>query len=158
LPGGHLSTHASKILLVLGTLLWTTATCAELPAKAYDITPTKDPKAPYGVYVPANLDDAFSELQRMLTPMLIDDMRSRPEEDMIIYHHGLGTWMRNNWALWQGSRLSEYFNGLGIHHPDDMSGIIITSFWRRLNNRPIDLDRQVAYYKAYWEKARKKKK
>ena len=35
---------------------------------------------------------------------------------------------------------------------DDMSGIILDSFWRHLNQKPIKLDEQVKYYQDYWKK------
>ena len=150
----HTDTRVAAFLLsVLVTAAGPVNT--QLPKEAYRINPTKDPQAPFQVYVPEDLEDAFVELEKMLRPELIADIKSRPEKDMIEHHFGLGIWMRNNWALWKGSRLSEYFNKLGIDHPDDMAGIILDSFWRHLNNRPIDLDSQIARYKAYWENARK---
>ena len=86
----------------------------------------------------------------MLHPTLITEMRLKPEDDMIQYHHGLGTWIRNNWALWPNGRLSKYFNEGGIKHADDMSGIILTSFWRHLHSQPIKLDEHIEGYKKYW--------
>ncbi|MBV9927553.1 MAG: hypothetical protein JOZ96_21225 [Acidobacteria bacterium] len=114
------------------------------------LTPTPDPEAPFKVYVPKDLEDCLVELEKMLHPSLISEMRLKSEDDMVLYHRSLGTWVRNNWALWAGSRLSRYFNGLGIYHPDDMSGIILTSFWRHLHSQPIRLDEQVERYKKYW--------
>ncbi|MBI5819971.1 MAG: hypothetical protein HZA88_13385 [Verrucomicrobia bacterium] len=107
----------------------------------------------YGNYIPANLEDAHAWLQKHLPAEELQRIRNMESEgEMNIYHFGLGMGMRNEWALWAGSRLSRYFNELGIHHPDDMSGIILTTFWRRLHNQPLRLDEQVAYYKAYWER------
>jgi len=71
---------------------------------------------------------------------------------MNLYHMSMGLWMRNNWGLWKGSRLAKWFNAQGIIHPDDMSGIILTSFWRHLNNKPIGLDEQVKFYQDWWGK------
>lgn len=122
-----------------------------LDREAYRINPTKDSAAPFGVYVPADLDDAIGELKKMLSPALVEDMKTHLEREMVVHHMSLGMWMRNYWALWKGSRLGTYFNNLGITHPDDMSGIVLTSFWRHLNNRPIELEAQIVYYKAYWE-------
>src|SRR5262249_54668776 len=42
----------------------------------------------------------------------------------------------------------------GIHHPDDMSGVILDSFWRHLNSKPIELDKQIASYEEYWKKTK----
>ena len=60
--------------------------------------------------------------------------------------------MRNNWGLWQGGPLAKYFNELGINHPDDMSSIIMDSYVARLQGIKYDLDKEIAEYKAYWEK------
>jgi hypothetical protein len=95
------------------------------------------------VYIPKDLEDCMAELKKILPPEEIQKMREGAEEDMFLYHHGLGTWLRNNWGLWRGSRLSAWFNERGIQHPDDMSGIILTSFWRHLNGKPLGLEKQI---------------
>jgi hypothetical protein len=84
-------------------------------------------------YIPKDLNDCFTELTRILPAAEIEKLRNIPESELIDYHLGLGMWIRNNWGLWGGSRLSRWFNAQGIYHPDDMSGIILTSFWRYLN-------------------------
>ena len=71
---------------------------------------------------------------------------------MIRYHRTIGMWMRNNWGLWRGSRLKQYFNNLGVNHPDDMSAIILTSFWRHLHKQPIKLEEQIKVCQDYWAK------
>ena len=68
-----------------------------------------------------------------------------------------GLWMRNNWGLWGGSRLSNYFNKLGVFHPDDMSGIILTSYYRYSLGKEIKLEEQISHYKSYWEKVSNRK-
>ena len=68
----------------------------------WNINPTKDEITPFAVYIPKDIDDAFKELEKMLSMELIEEMRSGTEEDMLQYHFGLGRWIRNNWALWKG--------------------------------------------------------
>ncbi len=102
-------------------------------------------------YIPKDLDECFVQLEKLLKPEDIEKMRGGTENDMIRYHMSLGMWMRNNWGLWGGSRLAKWFNTQGIEHPDDMSGIILDSFWRHLNNKPIKLDQQVKFYQDYWK-------
>lgn len=102
-------------------------------------------------YIPKDLDDCFVQLKELLKPEDIEKMKGGAEDDMIEYHFGLGMWMRNNWGLWGGSRLAEWFNARGVQHPDDMSGIILDSFWRHLNEKPVKLDEQVKYYQDYWK-------
>ncbi len=68
------------------------------------------------------------------------------------YHAGIGMWMRNNWGLWnKNTKLWKYFDKLGIFHADDMSGIIMDTFWCHLKNQPIKLHEHVQFYKNYWQ-------
>lgn len=118
--------------------------------KVYELNPTRDIQSPTQVYIPQNLEDCFRELNKMLPPKLIGDIKKGTERDMIKFHLNLGMWIRNNWGLWRGSRLSEHFNRIGINHPDDMSSIILHSYWRNLHHKPIKLKEQADLYKAYW--------
>lgn len=107
-----------------------------------------------GVYIPKNLEDCFIQIDKMLNDSLRTEFKKISEEDFTgKTHFGLGIWMRNNWSLWGGSRLSKYFNEKEIYHPDDMSGIILTSYHRRLTDKKIDLENQISYYKTYWKVA-----
>jgi len=109
-----------------------------------------------GVYIPKDLDDAISELNKNFSDSLKTEIKKMTENDFSSrFHMGTGMWMRNNWRLWAGSRLSVYFNELGIYHPDDMSGIILDSYYRTLNEKPIELEKQTEYYKQYWLVVRK---
>ena len=102
-------------------------------------------------YIPQDLYDAINHLKKLLQPEQIQEMKDGSEKEMARYHHGLGTWMRNSWGLWRGSSISEWFNSIGIEHPDDMSGIILDSLWRDLNGQDLRLKEQVEHYKAYWK-------
>jgi hypothetical protein len=117
------------------------------------ITPTSDPSSPSGIYIPTDLDDSFRELDRMLTKELHKEFQAGGEADLAKYHFGLGQWMRNNWGFWRESRLAQSLRALGVQHPDDMSGIIITSYWRHLNGKSIDLKKQIAQSRLYWASA-----
>ncbi|NUY82685.1 hypothetical protein HUK80_17415 [Flavobacterium sp. MAH-1] len=106
------------------------------------------------VYIPKNLEDSFRELDKMLPQSYKDSIKLLSEDDFSGgAHFGLGIWMRNNWEFWKGSRLSRYFNNKGIKHPDDMSGIILDSYHRYLNNQDIKLDEQILSHKEYWKGA-----
>ena len=114
-------------------------------------TPTLDSESSDVVYIPKDLDDCFKELNKLLEPSVIEELKNGSEEDLSRYHFGLGMWIRNNWGVWGDSRLGDYFREMGIWHPDDMSSIILVSYWRHLNDRPIQLDEQVEFYESYWE-------
>mgnify|MGYP001055942509 CR=1 FL=1 len=104
-----------------------------------------------GVYIPKDLEDCFREIDKFWDDSTKAQVIAWSEDEFTANaHFGFGLWMRNNWKLWGGSRLAEYFIDLEIHHPDDMSGIILVSYHRYLNKVPINLEKQIEYYKAYW--------
>ena len=91
-----------------------------------------------GVYIPRNLGECFIELDKALSEIDKNEMRALPKRgDMIQYHLGLGTWMRNNWGLWGGSRLYKYFYDKAVTHPEDMSSIVLFYYydWLTARNR-----------------------
>lgn len=135
-----------------------TADASELPpspeevvAEMYRITTRYEDGDPNKIYVPKDLEDCFRDLSEMLHPKFIEKLKAG-EDEAINQHFGLGLWIRNNWGLWAGSRLAVYFREIGIGHPDDMSGIILTSYLRHLNNRPIELEAQIKFYQDYWRR------
>jgi hypothetical protein len=99
---------------------------------------------------PATLEAAFECLDRHW-PVRAEFM-AQPYEALADAHFGMGMWMRNHWQMWGGGPLAKHFNSLGIHHPDDMSSIVLESYWLRMHDCPIRLDEQVAYYQAWWDR------
>ena len=100
-------------------------------------------------YVPVNLEDALNYLDCVVSDSLKTEFKNRTKSELVRYG-GMG--MRNGWGFWKGkNKISKYFHGLGIYHPDDMSAIITESFHRKLNNEPILLNEQIEYYVTYWE-------
>ncbi len=118
---------------------------------AIHLNRSPDSKESDGYLVPNTLDAALTELEHMLPASFKESIRCGTEDNIVWYHHGFGTWIRNNWGLWSGGKLSRYFRSFGVNHPDDMSGLILTLFWRRLNGLPIDPGSEVHRYKAYWD-------
>ncbi|MDD4578880.1 MAG: hypothetical protein PHS75_10080 [Anaerolineaceae bacterium] len=133
----------TKLILIF--LLISTSICAQIDCGKY---PDK--------YVPTDLEDALNYLDCKWSKSDKDGFKNKPENDAVIeLHFGTGMGIRNSWGLWKGdSGIAKYFRNLGINHPDDMSGIILTSFHRYLNKIDIKLDEQIKYYKDYWEKSK----
>lgn len=107
-----------------------------------------------GVYIPINIDDAISVLDTLFKGEVKSlANKSSSESDFTgRTHFGLGMWLRNNWGLWGGSRLSVYFNDMKIFHPDDMSGIILDSYYRHVKGQNLDIEGQKEHYIEYWNK------
>jgi hypothetical protein len=139
-----------RALLFLAVLSVSVGLGAAPPAKS---NPPKTGLEPWEAYIPKDLDDSFARLKKLLAPEVLKEIKRIPETDMFRYHFGFGLNIRNGWGLWKGSRLSRWFNAKGIHHPDDMSGIILDSFWRHLHHQPTKLDEQIKSYQAHWRVA-----
>jgi hypothetical protein len=103
---------------------------------------------------PKTLEEAHQQLEKLFPQdelAKIDAMKS--ESEMIKYHFGLGMGMRNEWGLWGGGPLAKHMNKLGFHHPDDMSGVILETFWCKRHNKDFRLKERAASYEAYWKAA-----
>ena len=107
------------------------------------------------LYIPMDLNDCLKQLDSIFADSIKTKIKTLTEDEFSGKDHfGFGMWMRNNWGLWKGSRLSKYFNSIGVYHPDDMTGIIFDSYHRQLIGHEIKLNEQVKYYQKYWEKAK----
>jgi len=105
--------------------------------------------------IPFGLRSTINKIDKSLNDTVKYDFKLAPENVATSKHHfGLGLGIRNSEGLWSGSLLKTYFKINGIKHPDDMSGIILTTYHRELNNRPIKFREQKKYYKEYWKMAR----
>jgi hypothetical protein len=101
---------------------------------------------------PINLRHAFHRLDRVMTEEERERLRSG-EVTPTDLHHGFGAALRANWGLWGRSALATWFRVRGIHHADDMSAIILTSYVHRLRGEPIELRAQIRQHKEYWRDA-----
>lgn len=102
-------------------------------------------------YVPVNLDDAILFLSSRIDGESRTTMCKWDEDRWLAEtHHGMGREFRNRWGLWTGGKLCDWFKARGIHHADDMSGIILRSFHRHAKGTQIQLDAQIEHYKSFW--------
>ncbi|HTD99936.1 MAG TPA: DUF6794 domain-containing protein [Mucilaginibacter sp.] len=102
---------------------------------------------------PKDLNEAIEYFNKTWTIKQKDEFRSKTEQDAVTdLHYSVGLWIRNNWI--HGDRdksLNNYFHKLGVPSVDDVSSIILTSLHRKLNNKPINLQKQVDQSKAAWK-------
>jgi len=115
--------------------------------------------------IPESLDEAVDIIVSSTSPEVIEKYKTLTEKEILSgSHHSLGMSIRNNWHLWweeshtydewpkEKPKLVEEFNALGIYHADDMSGIILSSAIRRIQDKPRKLNEEVAKYKKFWAK------
>jgi len=109
--------------------------------------------------IPTDLTECFKELRLIMSNSDDEEWFKKSNEDEVIIatHHGLGEYIRSNWGLWtKKDKLYTYLNKLGLWHPDDMSTFILRSFHRLLNNKELDLNKQIDVFIEHWKEHEKK--
>lgn len=98
-------------------------------------------------YVPKSLDDAMAFMDCNWKDREV--FKQKEEKDAVADEHfAKGRWIRNGWGLSEAKNpLYKQFKSLGVTFPEDISTVILTSYHRHLNNRPIDLDGQISDFK-----------
>lgn len=95
--------------------------------------------------LPRSIQESVAELKRTLPAATLSQWRSSGESIVADSHLTLGTWIRNKWIHGKSSNpLSKYFVSQGLYNPDDMSFVILTSFWRDLHGQPANIEGQLA--------------
>lgn len=121
---------------------------AKRPAVIVDPRERKVRKSP--VLCPLNLTDALATLTLNLTDAKRAEMVALDEKEFVGRNHFfLGMALRNAWGLWTGSPLKDWFVNMGILHADDMSGILLHSFYRTVAGKDVDLTGQIADVRAW---------
>ncbi|MEL6973488.1 MAG: DUF6794 domain-containing protein, partial [Bacteroidota bacterium] len=93
----------------------------------------------YGVYIPRDLGEVFTQLNRLSEADDRANFRMLNERDAATKpFFGLGRWMSHNWGFYGGSRLTAYLNQLNLFHPDDMTRFLLIMYHRHLNKNPLD--------------------
>jgi hypothetical protein len=100
-------------------------------------------------YIPQNLEEAIQYFDKIVGD---EDKFEFLKSGGNGYHLNVGMCIRNDWELWWGSPLAKWFYEREIYHADDMSGIILDSFYNYLLKRPIDIEGQIVRYHKHWEK------
>jgi len=104
-------------------------------------------------YIPRNFEECLLQLDTLINDSLKQWIRCLPDRKFgNIVHHSLGMYLRNNWGLWGENELAKNLYEMGIFHPDDMSGIILDSYQRKIKGENIRLDEQLKYYQDYYRK------
>ena len=81
--------------------------------------------------IPASLLEAFEQLNILLESEDIDLIKNSDYDDLILFHFGLGRWIRNNWIFPENSPLTHKLRRLG--HFDNKSQFIIEAYHHYLN-------------------------
>ena len=102
--------------------------------------------------VPNTLPQAFAALDQQLGPAQKTAFKSAQELEAVTnMHMSLGLYIRNEWFRSGKSKLVVQLRGLGARSLDDVSSVVLTSYWRYINGRPLGVEAQCACYAAWWQ-------
>jgi hypothetical protein len=126
------------IILISGVI--NSSTQVKDTSEAYTDYSTQDTLN--GVYIPKDIEDCFRQLDSFWSDSLKSELKKMSLNEFLSQaHFGIGMWLRNNWGLWVGSRLSKYFYSFNYSHPDDISSIILELYYRQLKGEDIHLEK-----------------
>jgi len=101
-----------------------------------------------GEPVPDTLEQAFHQLDKQLPSAERESFKKLPEREAVSQAHmGLGMYIRNAWFRTGKSALP---GALEVQHLDDASSIVLTSYWRYLNGKPLGVEEQITCYRRWW--------
>ena len=114
---------------------------------------TKEKPNVHDLPIPKTLNECFALLDKTLPDDEIKLVKTLPE-DSIYYNSAFkyGTDFFHAWKIYNGSRLTEYFNKLGLYGSHPIYNTILISYHRYLNNDSIKLDEQIKKYQVIQQK------
>ena len=94
---------------------------------------------------PKNLTECIQMLDNILKKEDKEKAKTLTEEKFFMESHfTLGMGIRNEWIRSGNPELVKFFSDEGVKHLDDMSAMILTSYYRHLLGKEIDFEGQIA--------------
>ena len=102
---------------------------------------------------PKNLTECIQMLDHILKKEDKEKAKTLTESEFLIEtYFGTGMGIRNEWIRSGNPELVKFFLEEGVKHPDDMSAMILTSYYRHLLRKEIDFEGQISAHKKQLEK------
>lgn len=106
---------------------------------------------------PRTLEECFVQFNRELTPTQRDIFKNTKESGIGKYGGGsfiTDSMMSHVYAHWGRSALLKWFAERGVSDPRDVTDIVLVSYWRYLNGKPLNLEENISEHKAWWNRSR----
>ena len=102
---------------------------------------------------PKNLTECIQMLDKNLKKEDKEYIKTLTEDEFFMESHfTIGMGIRNEWIRSGNPELVKFFLDQGVKHPDDMSAMILTSYYRHLLGKEIDFEGQISAHKKQSEK------
>ena len=102
---------------------------------------------------PKNLTECIQMLDKNLKKEDKEYIKTLTEDEFFKESHfTIGMGIRNEWIRSGNPELVKFFLDQGVEHLDDMSAMILTSYYRHLLGKEIDFEGQISAHKKQSEK------
>lgn len=105
-------------------------------------------------FVPLTVDEAIDFIVNSLSDEEVNTIKSSESSEC---HFTTGMYLRNTWHMWDTTNplsldFQKRFKLFG--HGDDVSGIILTGVWAKVNGKDVDeeLNKEADHYRKHWKK------
>jgi len=95
---------------------------------------------------PKSLEQCWSLLELRLPPEEIQKFKSKQLNELEPYQHSFGVYIKKHWVVKGDPELLTFFKSAGIQSEDQITAIIIDTFWRYLQNKPVDVEERIQHY------------
>jgi hypothetical protein len=114
---------------------------------------TKGKPSVHDLPIPKTVNDCFALLDKTMPDVEIALVKTL-QEDSIYYNSAFkyGADFFHAWKLYDGSRLTQYLNKLGLYGSHPIYNTILISYHRYLNKDSIKLDEQIEKYQVIQKK------
>ncbi|MES0490069.1 MAG: DUF6794 domain-containing protein [Leptospirales bacterium] len=96
---------------------------------------------------PKNLEQCWALLELHLQPDELEEVKSTDKNELVKFHFTIGRYIKRHWIVKGDAELLEFFDSAGIESKDAKMAIIIDTFWRHLNDKPIDVEERIQHYR-----------
>jgi hypothetical protein len=114
------------IILLAATALILVGCREPQPSIRAHYVPTEAERAAW----PKTVDEAVTSILADMKDADRTRIRDTKKEDLISFHHGWGTGIRDEFGLWRGN--TNLMTACHADHPDDASMVIIEAVWQKL--------------------------
>ncbi len=118
-----------RATVVLAILLPLLACRTPSPATPASYVPSEAERAAW----PKTVDEAITNILADMSDVDKMQIRDTKKDDLILFHHGWGTGIRNEFGLRRGNK--ELMADCHSEDPDDASMVIIKAVWERLQKQ-----------------------
>jgi len=104
------------------------------------ITPTYDNQSKSGYYIPTDLKDCFSEIDKLLPEEVVENINENDIFDGRKQYQPLVQWIYVNWGMEDTTRIVEYFNQFGFDDAANIAQAIYDSYLKHKKGEKIRLE------------------